>query len=279
MKIKIKPSEIKYLAPMSASVSRLANMVLEPDATSGEIARVIELDGALTANVLRWANSAWYSARVPIQSVKAAVVRLGMNNILKLAVGSCLASPMKKSLPGYELVENELWRHNVAAALTVEHIGEFTNTAVHPAAFTGALIHDIGKLVLSRHLDRQIIGQIQELVKMENITYFEAERQILETDHAEVGAAISGYWKFPESLTRAIEKHHDPEPEPDNLLDMVIIANTVAKLIGVGLGNGQQNININEEVILRQGLTLSELESLCSLVKDKLDEAVAQWRI
>ncbi|NTV53264.1 MAG: HDOD domain-containing protein, partial [Candidatus Firestonebacteria bacterium] len=74
--IPIQPEEITQLAPMSNSVHRLAKLVSDPESQVADITRVVELDEALTANLLRWANSAWSRSQNPVVSVREAVIRV-----------------------------------------------------------------------------------------------------------------------------------------------------------------------------------------------------------
>jgi len=83
MTITIKPSEINSLVPMSVSVVRLASMAVDSDADIDGITQVIEYDQALTANLLRMANSVWGRSMTPILTVRDVVVRLGPSHILQ----------------------------------------------------------------------------------------------------------------------------------------------------------------------------------------------------
>ncbi|MEW6516016.1 MAG: HDOD domain-containing protein [candidate division FCPU426 bacterium] len=275
----IKPEEFGKLPPMSSSVNRLARLINEPEVDIREITRIIELDVSLTANLLRWANSAWSQTENPILTVREAVIRLGMGNILKMSIGQTVAEPMRKSCPGYGLAEKELWRHSVAAALAAETLDRLTPRRIPGVAFTAALLHDIGKLLLGQHMTPEMTQQIRQLVESENITYNAAEFKILGTDHAKVGAAIGRHWGFPEVLVRAIEFHHDPEAQPDMVSDAVHIANTVAKFIGVGMGSEQMNLRASQEAAERLGLNSLVLESVCATVQSDLAKTEALWEV
>ncbi|MEW6516208.1 MAG: HDOD domain-containing protein [candidate division FCPU426 bacterium] len=274
----IKPSEIQSLAPLPLSVVRLAELVSDPNSETDAFVGVIKFDQALTANVLRWANSAWSQSRTPIENVRDAVIRLGSENILKLAIGYHLMKPMKQGNRGYSLTENELWRHSVAAALAAESLSHFAKVPIPPAAFTGALIHDIGKLVLGRHLGTDNLKDaIQHAMEDKNLTYIQAEREITGTDHAEVGAAIAREWKIPEPLVKAIAFHHEPEREPDVVLDAVHIGNAVAKLVGQGLGTEQYRMEVSGHSAERLGLTEEAIQALCAEVVVSLEKTEKQW--
>ncbi len=273
----IQPSEIDALAPLPASLTRLAAVVANPESSANDVAGVIELDQALTANTIRLANSAWSGSSKRIETVRDAVLRLGAGRILELAVGERVAGVMSRACPGYELGEYELWRHSVAAALATEHLGQFARQRVPAVAFTAALLHDIGKLLLARHLDGGTVARIRETAATGGMTYLEAERLVLGTDHAEVGGAVARYWEFPPEIITAIERHHDPDAEPGPVLDAVHIANAVAKLNGIGLGCEQMNMTASSEAAGRLGLSSSGLESLCATVMDELTRKEELW--
>ncbi len=269
----IKPEDVESLKPMPASVLSLARVATDPDSSLAEITRIIELDEALTANILKMANSAWSSSQKKIDTVRAAVIRMGSGKILRMAVGRSIGPAMESGLPGYALGEHELWRHSVAAALAAEHMGAHAKADIPAAAFTAALLHDIGKLLLSRHINAETISRILEMAESKKVSYVEAEREVVGADHAQVGGAIARQWKFPEPLVRAIELHHDPDQEPDSLRDAVHVANTVAKLVGVGLGSEQMYLKVSDAAPQRLGMSPAGLEALCARVQLELDQA------
>jgi putative nucleotidyltransferase with HDIG domain len=277
MSVNIDPAEIEKLVSMSASIPRLARLAFDPEVGIQEIARVIEYDQVITANVLHWANSAWSASEIPILTVKDAIVRFGIGHVVKLVIGKCLAKPLQAPLPGYELLESELWQHSVAAALAAESLEVMVKKPLPTPAFTVALMHDIGKLLLERRLGPDMVEDIRALIMEKGISYIEAERELLGTDHAVVGGDIARYWKFPEPLVMGIEQHHGVIHVPDALLDSVQVANTVAKLIGVGLGTEQMNMTINPGVPRRLGLTSTGMEMLCALVQSRLADTLASW--
>jgi HD-like signal output (HDOD) protein len=139
------------------------------------------------------------------------------------------------------------------------------------------LIHDIGKLLIERHLNPEAIQELRRLTGEGGLTYIQAENEVLGTDHAFMGGAIARHWKFPGELVLAIEHHHDPHPKADPLLDAVQVANSVAKLLGIGLGSEQMNFQPDAEGPVRLGLTATALESLCATVMDQLQETEAMW--
>lgn len=275
----VKLSEIKKMPPLPLSVSRLSQIVADPDARLDEVISVIRLDEALTVDVLRWANSAWSQSQIPVTSIRYAVIRLGAGTILKLAVGSYFQPAMQKASPGYQLEENELWKHSVAAALAAEKLPDFSAPALPSSAFTAALLHDIGKLILGRHLGFEKVKlALRDFMNDGEHEYIEAEQKVLGTNHAEIGAVMARYWKIPDVFAQVIARHHDPDAEPDALLDAVHVSNLVAKVSGKGLGLEGLQLRASTAALQRLGLDSESFQRLCAVTQDQFERTQSQWK-
>ncbi len=276
----IKPSEIKCLAPLPQSVARLAQLVADPDSSVKEFSQIIELDAPLTANVLKWANSVWSQTQNAIDNVQTAVVRLGSANVLKLAIGYHLMGPMNKAQPGYNIPEHELWRHSVAAALAVEAMDKQKIKRVPPAAFTAALIHDLGKIVLGRRLGHEsLIDMIESLCAEKQCSYIEAEKEAMGTDHTQVGAQIAVEWHLPQPIIEAIAFHHEVSRHQDNLLDIVHVADAIAKCVQQKKTFADMNaLELDLGSLQRLSLTGSDLNALTEMVQTDLDHTEENWQ-
>ncbi|HEY3293822.1 MAG TPA: HDOD domain-containing protein [bacterium] len=271
-------NEIDHLEPIPSSQPLLAQALSDPNADMQEFVKVIEYDPALTANALRLANSAYYSPGVAVNTVREAVIRLGAGRILQQSVGRSVRGKLTQSCPGYSLEEDELWRHSVAAAVAADLLPRHAKTSIHPVAFTAALLHDIGKLVLSRHLNDELKQDIFAVAKQRGISYVEAERAVLGFDHAQVGGVIARRWKFPDALATAIAYHHRPRESSENsALDAVHVANAVAKIIGVGMGSEEMNLLVDSGSARAIGLTPASFESLCAAAAHDLPSVIALY--
>lgn len=270
MSIHFDVTDIESLAPMPRSVAYLAKLQYEPEIWLNEVSRVINLDEALTAMLLHWANSAWSHTTVPVGNVKDALIRMGIVNVLNLIIITSLSSPLKKACPAYNLKENELSQHSIIAYLTAVSLGEFSAQPIPDTATTAALIHDLGKLLLGRYIDRDMMNRIAEAVKSGQMSLIEAEQNILGTDHAEVGKAIAVHWKFPSALAEAIHRHHDPKPPYTTLLDAVQLCDIMAKQICRVKDNAKPLWEDHLEQLQRLGIEPADMALLSIRVEDEL---------
>jgi putative nucleotidyltransferase with HDIG domain len=278
MKITITRAEIEKYAPLPTGIAQLNKIVFQPKVDESAVAQIIETDPELKANVLTWAKVLGSEEQAAKLSVAEIVLLVGIENIIILAIGKRIANEMRKSQPGYALEKDELWRHSVAAALAAECLVDITNITVPHTAFAAALLHDVGKLLLGKYLTPETVGKIRGITEMDCLSYIEAEEAILGTNHAKVGSEIARFWGFSEDIVLAIEHHHDYEYAQDPLLESVQIANAITKLLGIGMGNEQMNINIHSDVPQRMGLTDTKIEILCMTVSEKLAMTEALWQ-
>jgi putative nucleotidyltransferase with HDIG domain len=260
------------MVPMPLSVIKLAGVATDLNADIEEITEIIEFDQALTADLLRMANSVWGKTANPITTVKEVVVRLGPNRILQFAIGVKMSGPMSTAIPGYSLGENALWRHSLAAALAAESLNSLLHNPVPRLAFTAALLHDIGKLLLGRHLPSESTRELHQLMCESNISFMDAERWMLGTDHSEVGGSIARHWNLPKPLVDAIELHHEPDKEPSALLDVVHLSDVLARRIISNGDNRPMNKDINANTIQRLGVSFDDMVRICDKVSDELEE-------
>jgi len=220
------------LEPLPASVARLAAAVASSDPDLDDIIDVVQYDQAMTATLLRSANSAASGSLNPVKSVRDAVIRLGTGSVLWLAVQSTARRRLLRAVPEYGLSEGELWRHSVAASLAAASLHRYASVTIPAETSTAALLHDIGKLLMCRFLADETLATIHRAQEDGGLTRIEAETEILGVHHAELGGLMVQYWGFPESIQRGISYHHTPDEGVDHICYATHLADVVAKEIG-----------------------------------------------
>jgi HD-like signal output (HDOD) protein len=251
------------LAPLPASTVRLAGLIGNPDCHLDEVTELIVFDQALTLKLLRAANSAAAASPVRVGNVRDAVTRLGTAQVLALAVAAGARHFLQTRLPEYGLDEGVLWRHSVAAAVAAETLPAFSSVESPPETFTAALLHDVGKLVMARFLNPEILGLIRRGREVDHLGQLEAESLLLDVNHAELGGLIAQHWNLPPRIVQGIIYHHNPGQGQDVICDLTYLANQLAKRIEAGLDGQIFVLNILPEVAERLALTPKTLDHLC----------------
>lgn len=265
------------LDPLPASASRLAALVARQDVDTSEIVSVVSLDQALTARLLRVANSVVSASSTPIKTVQQAVVRIGRATVLALAVAAGVRRRLKEPLPEYGMTEDGLWRHSVAAALATEEVKRHCAIPVPVEAFTAALLHDVGKLVLARYLAPDIRALLSRAQAEGGLTRLQAEAELLGVQHAELGGLIAHHWGLPEGIISGVTYHHAPGLGGSAVCDVACIANEVAK--GVRLAPVPQAIHAEDvaPALARVGMSPEALPEVSAVVGQRLLAVLAQF--
>ena len=181
----------------------------DQDMTVGQLSQVILRDQALTANILKLANSAFYGNARQVTTVTEAVVLLGFSVIKSLAISSHTARLLDRELAGYGMARGELWKHSLSVAFTSRRIAVEMRLAPVEEAFIAGLLVDIGKVILSSRLEEAFATVSRETLEQDR-PFHEVERDVLGFDHAELGAMIATGWGFP-TATRG---RHPMPPRP-----------------------------------------------------------------
>jgi len=167
---------------------------------------IISSDQSLSIKVLTLANSAYYGHRAQIGTIKKAVVVIGTAMLRQFTLGVLVS----KGLGSGSREREVFWRHSLMAANAAGAIAKRCRTPNTEICFMGGLLHDIGKLVLDTNMPSEY-QRVEAIVQNEGISLLDAERQILDTDHTEVGAWMAERWQLPSELAQSIGFHHSTE--------------------------------------------------------------------
>jgi HD-like signal output (HDOD) protein len=265
------------LEALPASVTRLAAVAAKENWNVQEIEQIVSLDQALSLSVLRAANSAASAARMPIATIREAVVRVGLGSLLSLATARSVQGRMARAIPEYGLSEGEMWRHAVGAALAAEAAQPVCGVALPPETYAAALLHDVGKLVLARFLDTDVLRVLALAREEGHLSSLRAEVELLSVHHGELGGLIAQNWQLPERLVTGIIHHHTPDLAGDVIADAVHVANIAAKHVGAGHYADEDDRRLNPASLERLELTEKGFERLCQQVEKRLEQVLAQY--
>lgn len=210
--------------PRSLSLLLAAGTADTPDVET--ICDVVAMDPPLAAKVLRRANSAMGS-RHRVARTREAVVLLGSASVVSLALGDRVRHNLSQELPEYGLAAGVLWEHSVRASMAADAIRSLSGRSVPVAAVSAALLHDLGKIVMARFLTPGVMQLIREAMDG-GATRLDAERELLQVHHGELGALVAQHWGLPDDLVSAIAYHHNPFEVDEPGADTVFLADAIA---------------------------------------------------
>lgn len=199
--------DFKNLKTIPHVAIRLSQMTSDPNITAMEIEGIIRLDTALVVRLLRLINSAYYGLHQKIDSIAMAVVYLGMDNLRNMVIIEALKEIFRQGQQNDFFSRNQLWFHCVVVSICNQMISERIFRQKGEDAFLCGILHDIG-MIIEYQLIPDLFVQACKNHKSNTIPLTEYEKQIIGTDHSEVGSLLASEWKIPSEVQKGIKYHH-----------------------------------------------------------------------
>jgi putative nucleotidyltransferase with HDIG domain len=204
-------ASIQSLPSVPAVYLKVVDTLRYPDTSAGDIGRLIAQDPSMTAKILQLVNSAFFGVSRSISDPSQAVVYLGVETVRSLVLTVSVFSQFdRKTTPGFMI--EDLRDHCVSVATLARQIARSMSLpkAAVDDAFTGGLMHDLGKLILASNFP----ARYQEVLQQDDsYSADEAEAKIFGATHGAIGAYLLWVWGLPESVTEVVARHHLEAPQ------------------------------------------------------------------
>jgi len=211
---------------------------LDQPAEQIDVDRIVELvsyDKTIAAQCVRMANSALFGRSQPVESVRTAVMNLGMWRVRDLLFSNSLS----QVIPGHRWIvaPTVFWRHSLGVALVCRKFAEILGYPDTEKAYLAGLLHDIGILVNSMVAPDEFRATFQKATR-EQIPLDEAEQSTLGFTHSDSGRVLAEAWKITPDLVQAVELHHEiGDPERGGpLVAIVHLSDLLCRLRDMGYG-------------------------------------------
>jgi putative nucleotidyltransferase with HDIG domain len=250
-------AEIRDLPTLPRIATEVLDVLSDPLFSVEALEQILSQDPSLCAKLLKMANSAYYSLRFPVDSVRRAMLVLGAREIQQMVLSLSVfrVFPAQKGQATFD--RDKFWEHSAASAviarafalklklLASRHLqnrpGDADNSL--EATFSAGLLHDLGKIVLDYYFHDEFM-QALALVETQSLSILEAEEKVFGEDHTTIGAWLAGTWKLPENIVTAIRYHHHPELAENSRLLVICtqVGNLFSKVEGTGFGSEEMTV-------------------------------------
>lgn len=237
MKASVLLKKIVLITGDLPTIPHTAQMVMQklsdPEVSPKELEKVILQDPALTARILKLANSPFYGRPRTIKTVSEATVVIGLNTLKSIVV----ASAVREMIKPFGLTEKLLWEHSVSVGFIVRYLAERLRFRRTEEAFLAGLLHDIGKIVLQLKVPDKMYLVVQDLYSGAEKDSISVENAVFGFAHVHVGQLLAKKWQFAQEIEEAIGYHHWPgraRLSPD-LAYLVHLGNLFAHKLEIGI--------------------------------------------
>jgi putative nucleotidyltransferase with HDIG domain len=257
---------------------RFNEAVNTPNTTIQDISEIVKTDPSLVANVLKVVNSPFYGIRSKVDTISRAISIIGLDDLYNIITSVVAVNSFSKIAT--DLVKPAtFWRHSFCTAILAKKIARSCNVLHTERLYVIGLLHDIGSLLLYAQYPAESEKIIKESSGDEELHY-RIEKETLGFTHADIGAELLKHWGLPDSLTQAIQKHHEPCSDDNNVLDQCIIhlANALSNcyVLGTYLEKLPDKSNTPDECIWDYiKLTDEQKEGIYEGLDEELADAIS----
>jgi HD-like signal output (HDOD) protein len=211
---------------------RIIDLVEDPDLEIETVVNTLAMDPALSVKILRMANSAHYPYQNKVNNIEKAIMVIGLNGVLSLALSFSLAKSLRGE-QGAGLNYTWYWHRALIAGSVSRSLGLLCNRKHLEELFTVAFIQDIGMLVLDK-MEPSLYANL-DFHQGSHHDILAHERNMVGTDHAFVGSWILSEWKFPDVFVSAVRCSDDPDlraaiTEDPQMVKCISAAGSIADL-------------------------------------------------
>lgn len=211
------------LPPIPDILLRTKKLIENSGYSAKELSKIISLDQAIAARVLKLANSAYFNFNPPIPTIEEACILLGEKNLISIIMVAQMSKMLDKELKGYNISKGNLFYHSIASAVAADIIAREKMPLFELDAFSAGLLHDCGKMILNEYVNQRK-QEFVYLVSVSKMPCYLAEKKMFGFSHAEIAYNFLEAWHLPEIQTHAIGFHHNPQDSGMNELSYILNA-------------------------------------------------------
>ena len=257
-----------------AIVAELVNDLNSPDVSASRVGNLIKLDPAISAGVLRVANSAAFAGERQVSNVDSAIMILGFDVIQSIAMKSTISGMIQfQRTKAGAYSADALWEHCVATSIYAGCLAKRIQRLESSEASTCGLLHDIGKVLLDACYPEQVEEVLSPASTLLGESLLAKEDRILGACHTAFGARLARHWNLSEPVVLAIELHHHGNSQDvlqnqttheRDLVAAVFVANQMAKMTGFA-GNDNEIDLPSAPLMTRLGFGPDLLEAIAMI--------------
>jgi len=252
-------SDKVVLPVFNSSATRIQKEIAKQEPSIQVIEKIITSDQALSTQVLKIANSAFYRGLKEVGTVRAAIMRLGTKEIAKIVLLATTKQHFTSKDKTINLLMKKLWQHAVGCAYGAVWLSRRHTYGVEQSqVFFAGLFHDVGKLLVLVIIEQ--IRRRNTQLKITHALLLEAMDRL----HSREGAKLLKQWNMPEYFCVIAEQHHAKEIDENNILMLLVrMANMACHKLGIGLTSDSSIVlpaSLEADLLNLSEIDLAELE-------------------
>lgn len=227
-------------------MTKLIDAINDDKSSAADLTKIMENDPAMSARVLKLANSAFYGLRFKVDNLKRAIVVLGFETVRMLALSTTILDlfSAKKQLA---FDPEDFWLHSLGAGKSAQIISTKIKTEIlSETLFTAGLLHDIGKYCLALTLKEEYKSIVKKS-KDNKVPLYTIEKENLTVTYCDVNNWLAQKWNLPDTLCAPITNFYQPE----NILNkhpletyIISLASEISRAENFGMAGDYNDVHL-----------------------------------
>lgn len=263
------------LPTLPVVMTKLIDAINDDNSSAGDLTKIMENDPAMSARVLKLANSAFYGLRFKVDNLKRAIVVLGFETVRMLALSTTILDlfSAKKQLA---LDPEDFWIHSLGAGKAAQILSIKLKTEIVPETlFTAGLLHDIGKYCLALALKEEY-KIVTKKGKDNQTPLYKVEKENLSLTYCDVNAWLAQKWNLPETLYAPMTNHNQPENMSNKYpleTYIVYLASEISRAENFGMAGDYNKVNIKFLTSIFPQIKESTIKETREEIKEYISDA------
>jgi len=269
----LKIARSENLPVLNNVVTQVLKTADDPSASARSLERIIERDPALTAKILRVANSSFYG-QTNVNSIARAISVLGMNTIRSLVVGVAYQQILATHSNAAAFNRLAFWKNSLATAVAARIIMKLKQPLKSEEMYVAGMMAGVGVLVLDKFLPQKLDLALKTAAER-NIPLHIAEREVLGYDHGDIGALLAEKSRLSESIISGIRYANSPFDDRKNFLvaGSVAAALAIAGKIGYTPDGRPATEELDLELFAALEIAEGQIEPIASVVEGEVQRS------
>lgn len=261
---------IQQLPVMPSLAANLLELQAHPDSTVDDMVNIISRDPVLTAQILRYANSALFGFSGQVNNLDDAIFRvLGYETVLYMSLGAALGRAFKLPQSG-RLSMNTFWKEATYRAALCQQLAlrmpEHSRPLKSIAYITG-LLHNIGIVIMGNLFQTEFDWLNKMLTSRPQQSLITTEKHLFGCTHSTIGHHLMKYWNMPEEITVVVSEHHTPEYKGNQEIYVWLTQLAGQALSTHDLSDSDDKM-VSQDLCKQLGLTITDVEEALHAVME-----------
>ncbi len=262
------------LSALPDSWQRIDAVLARAMSSTAQIADAIALDPALSARLLRLANSPMFGLKQRVERLSQAVHLIGTRQLRELALAATVIDLVAGGPGRRERIAAYL-SHSTATGLCARALASRRREPNVERFFVAGLLHDIGRFTFEL-AEPELAGQLLSTARTRALPLEKVENELLGFDHAAIGGALLAQWNLPAVLCEPVAWHHQPTAAPTHKIEAAVVhlASVSIELLGLG-GETGVSTPLDLQAWELIGVDAAALIGACNEADENLKETLA----